>query len=165
MCSFSKRPIPVDSIQSLWQTIYVWKDPCYISYKESTIISHLEQCFKINTISKFPSEGGREVRKKVIEEVKVLVYCTCRYPDTSTRFGNMARCDFCGEWFHEDCVGNIPQEVFEEDAEYFCSNCQFWTLIVFYFLVFLVLESNWLLVIQKWMFTSVHMDGLATRAV
>lgn len=101
------------------------KDPCYISYKESSMRSHLEQCFKTNTISKFPSEGRREVRKKVIEEVKVLVYCICRYPDTSTRFGNMARCDFCGEWYHEDCVGNIPQEVFKEDVEYVCNNCQF----------------------------------------
>lgn len=45
-------------------------------------------------------------------------YCLCR----QTIEGDMIACDFCGEWFHYECI-NLPKEMLKELAQYICLAC------------------------------------------
>ena len=97
------------------------KDPCHISYTESQMRSHLEKCFVTKTISAFPNES-RSLRQKIIEETEVSIYCVCRYPETTSHFGDMVCCDKCSQWCHEDCL-QIPRKVFGKDISWVCPYC------------------------------------------
>ena len=103
------------------------KNPCYISYKECEMRSHLEKCFQENKITRFPCDHElRSVQCQIIHEKEVLVYCVCRYTEATTHFGNMACCDCCNKWYHEHCL-QISKEVFgnsnEKDNGYICPYC------------------------------------------
>ena len=66
------------------------KDPCYTSYRESLMRSHLAKCFQENQITRFPChDERRSFQRKIVHEKEVFVYCTCRYADNSTRLGDM----------------------------------------------------------------------------
>ena len=101
-------------------------DPCSQLYEESLMRSHLEQCFNMGTLSRFPGASNRTYNKKVVMESVVDVFCVCRYPDVdiTDHFGDMASCDSCGEWFHQLCV-DIPNQIFKKKAQqWLCSDCQ-----------------------------------------
>ena len=95
------------------------------TYNESRLRPHLQRCFQQETISEFPrGNQSRRRRKRILDEISVDVYCTCRYPDidVTTHRGNMACCSSCNAWYHEDCE-KIPQNVFTQAADWLCSNC------------------------------------------
>lgn len=101
------------------------KNPCSKLYDEPLMRCHLEQCFNIGTISRFPGTSNRTYKKKVAMESVVDVFCVCRYPDVdiTDRFGGMASCDSCGEWFHQLCL-DIPNHIFKKSPQWLCSKCQ-----------------------------------------
>jgi len=57
-------------------------------------------------------EGGIGVGTEEKDEL----YCLCRMPYTGDR---MIGCDFCGDWFHPECIGFSP----EATEHYRCPNC------------------------------------------
>ena len=100
------------------------KDPCYTSYKESLMRGHLAKCFQENQVTRFPCHRERRsFQRKIVHEKEVLVYCTCRYADSISQFGDMAQCESCSEWYHEIC-DKIPRRVLKEnDEHYICQKC------------------------------------------
>ena len=102
------------------------RDPCSQLYEETQMRSHLEQCFNTCKLSRFPGASSRTYRRKVVIESVVDVFCICRYPDVdiTSRFGDMASCDSCGEWFHQVCL-NVPNQIFKNKAlQWLCCHCQ-----------------------------------------
>ncbi|KAI8334585.1 hypothetical protein BC941DRAFT_503946 [Chlamydoabsidia padenii] len=50
-------------------------------------------------------------------------YCRCnQIYDSSIEEGTMYQCVLCEDWFHERCIGNIPDEI-EEFEGYACRTC------------------------------------------
>ena len=102
------------------------QDPFVSTYNESKLRPHLQRCFQQETISQFPRGNPyRRRRKRILNEISVDVFCSCRYPDSddvTTYLGNMACCSACDEWFHEDCE-EIPHNVFTEAVDWVCSSC------------------------------------------
>ena len=102
------------------------KDPFLLTYNESRLRPHLQRCFHQETITEFPRSmcHPSRRRKRILSEVTIRVYCTCRYPDidVTTHRGNMACCSACDQWFHEDCE-EIPEDVFTKAIDWFCSEC------------------------------------------
>ena len=103
-------------------------DPCSISYDESAMRAHLQCCFGKQVLSHFPrsnTNNNYPNKRRVVNEVKVPVYCSCRYPDVdvTSRFGDMAQCDGCSKWYHQQCQ-RIPKAVFDEKQKFwFCTSC------------------------------------------
>lgn len=105
------------------------KDPCFMIYDESLMRGHLEQCFELERLSRFPRASGRLCKKKVYKEIEVKVYCICRFPDVhiTERFGHMVECDSCKQWYHQDCL-EIPDSIFNKKCKskkWTCSRCEF----------------------------------------
>ena len=101
------------------------QDPFVSTYNESRLRPHLQRCFQQEKISQFPGGNPSKRRKKrILHEVSVDVFCTCRYPDIDiiTHLGNMACCSVCDEWFHEECE-DIADNVFTEAVDWVCSDC------------------------------------------
>lgn len=104
------------------------KDPCYRSYEEGLMRNHLAKCFQEKQLTKFPRDvKPRSFHRQIIMVKEVLVYCICRYSDDTTHFGDMAMCDSCNEWFHQECL-NIPKEEFarmkeRENEDFICPFC------------------------------------------
>ena len=101
------------------------QDPFVSTYNESRLRPHLQRCYQQETISQFPGGNpSRRRRKRILNEISVDVFCTCRYPDIdiTTHLGNMACCSVCDEWFHEECE-EIPDNVFTESVDWVCSSC------------------------------------------
>ena len=97
------------------------KDPCFTSFRESLMRGHLAKCFQENQITRFPCRHER----RSFSHGRWLVYCTCCYADSSTRFGDiMAFCESCKEWYHEVCA-KIPKKILKEDNDesYICRKC------------------------------------------
>lgn len=103
------------------------KDPFVSTYNEPRLRPHLQRCFQQEKISQFPggNQSRRRRRKRILDEISVDVFCTCRYPDIdiTTHLGNMACCSVCDEWFHEECE-DIADIVFTEAVNWICSNCR-----------------------------------------
>ena len=101
------------------------QDPFVSTYNESRLRSHLQRCCQQERISQFPGGNpSRRRRKRILNEISVDVFCTCRYPDIdiTTHLGNMACCSVCNKWFHEECE-EIPDNVFTEAVDWACSSC------------------------------------------
>ena len=104
------------------------QDPCLVSYDESRMRAHLERCFNKQALSRFPrsrENSNYPNKRRVVDEIIVPVYCSCRYPDVdiSSRFGDMAACDVCSQWYHQHCE-NIPEAVFTQEQDFWiCSTC------------------------------------------
>lgn len=97
-------------------------DPFHSLYNESELQEHLYKCFQDERITPFPREIIRR-NKRILDEVEVFVYCTCRNPEITSHLGNMACCCKCEEWYHEKCVA-IPKRAFSQpDVDWFCFNC------------------------------------------
>lgn len=104
-------------------------NPEEASFNQSEMRSHLLNCYKNQTMDRFPRMKSRVSRcKKTMQLVEV--YCLCRdvffSNDVDKDRGNfMAMCSFCGDWFHKKCL-NIPLKVFKDDREakkWKCSSC------------------------------------------
>ena len=102
------------------------QDPFVSTYNESRLRPHLQRCFQQEKISQFPGGNQRRKRKRILHEITVDVFCSCRYPDidVTTHLGNMACCSVCDEWFHEECE-DIADSVFTEPetTKWVCSSC------------------------------------------
>ena len=85
------------------------KDPCCMAYDERLMRGHLEQCYDSEKLSHFPRTSRRSCKRRIYKEVEVEVYCICRFPDVhvTERFGHMAECDSCKQWYHQECL-DIP---------------------------------------------------------
>lgn len=95
------------------------EDPCSSLYDKVKMRSHLELCFNQRTISRFRHQF-RDRHHRILDEISV--YCICRYPDVTTRFGDMICCDLCDEWYHESCLG-IPDIELLKESEWLCPRC------------------------------------------
>ncbi|XP_064384358.1 uncharacterized protein LOC135342254 isoform X2 [Halichondria panicea] len=102
------------------------RNPLKISYDESMMRVHLERCFNNRELSRFPRAAKkRDCPKTIVAKTQVPVYCSCRYSDVevTSRFGDMASCDSCSKWYHQDCE-NIPNAVFNDTQKtWFCMSC------------------------------------------
>ena len=87
--------------------------------------SHLEACFSQAKISQFPQKP-RSVRRRILDEMQISLYCICRYPEVTSRFGDMICCDSCEEWYHEYCL-QIPNLAALKKSIWICPRCQ-WQL-------------------------------------
>ncbi len=102
-------------------------DPHSCSYDQQSMRSHLLQCLEKQELSTFPaaSKPIRHARSRVKLTRTVRVYCVCRQPwcKASSPYGDLAKCDQCGEWFHQRCA-NVPDIVYRENNQsWFCSVC------------------------------------------
>ena len=62
--------------------------------------------------------------ERVLEVLKVKVYCSCRMPEMGRE--KMAQCAICQEWYHQNCE-KIPSVVFSRGKRrisFICENCQ-----------------------------------------
>ena len=103
------------------------RDPCFMAYNEPLMRAHLEQCYESEKLSHFPrAKARRSCKKRIFKDVKVELFCICRFPDVhiSERFGDMAECDNCHNWYHKECLG-IPDKVFKKtwSGRWTCSKC------------------------------------------
>ncbi|KAJ2479454.1 hypothetical protein IWW56_003075 [Coemansia sp. RSA 2131] len=49
-------------------------------------------------------------------------YCRCdKFYDASTESGEMIQCFVCNDWFHDACIGKVPDE--ESYSDYICREC------------------------------------------
>ncbi|KAJ1853647.1 hypothetical protein LPJ76_004625 [Coemansia sp. RSA 638] len=49
-------------------------------------------------------------------------YCRCdKFYDASTESGEMIQCFVCNDWFHDACIGKVPEE--ESYSDYICREC------------------------------------------
>lgn len=100
----------------------IGQDPCLSSYDESSMRSHLEACFCQAKITQFPQKP-RSVRRRILDEMQINLYCVCRYPEVTSRFGDMICCDSCEEWYHEYCL-QIPNLAALKKSIWICPRCQ-----------------------------------------
>lgn len=89
--------------------------------------SHLLKCVKDGVISVFPSKLGRIKRVSVVRrQFLTPIHCICRLVLPQNEDIQMAQCDRCGIWYHENCL-QIPVDVFGNESVYwvcdFC-NCE-----------------------------------------
>ena len=83
------------------------EEPSTLNYAQIKLRQHLIECLENNSITSFPVlQRKRSVRKVNEHQSKILVYCVCRQPHSE----KMAECNFCEEWYHDECV-KIPLDV------------------------------------------------------
>ena len=75
--------------------------PSNMVYKQSSMRKHLLNCFLHFSMTIFAGRKITRPSKRACSEVIIDLFCkcTCRYP----KYGLMAQCDKCKEWFHENC--------------------------------------------------------------
>ena len=98
-------------------------DPFTQEVIQDAMRHHLVQCFECEEMSSFPKSICKSVDRKtrVLESVSVPIFCICR----QVEYGNMARCDRCGEWFHQGCIV-IPSDIFENASLVWnCVQCEY----------------------------------------
>ena len=98
------------------------QDPSSALYDESSMRNHLEACFSKAKISQFPQKP-RSVRRRILDEMQINIYCICRYPEVTSYFGNMICCESCEEWYHEHCL-QIPSLAALKKSIWICPRCQ-----------------------------------------
>ena len=92
------------------------QSPEDLSYNTKVMRKHLVGCLEDKVIRPFPA-SKRSIKQRVKRSEILKVYCTCRLPEGGER---MIACDNCGEWYHENCLKNIPSEAW--------NNCSYkWT--------------------------------------
>ena len=96
-------------------------DPCSSLYDEEQMRNHSELCFNKQVIIQFPQQFHK-ASHRVLNEIRIPVYCICRYPDCTTCFGDMVCCDMCGEWYHEHCL-RIKDIKALKKLKWFCFRC------------------------------------------
>ena len=69
-----------------------------IDYNQSTMQSHLEECFEKEKLSPFPPSSV-PVKKR---RLRYRDYCFCKGPES---YDDMIECEDCSTWFHFKCVG------------------------------------------------------------
>ena len=80
--------------------------PSNMVYKQSSMRKHLLDCFLHFNMTNFAGRKITRPSKRACSEVIIELFCKCRQP----KYGLMAQCDKCKEWFHENCV-SIPTTV------------------------------------------------------
>ena len=88
--------------------------------KESAMREHLLQYIKVGKFAEFPQRKPTDIVLYCPERsVKFDIFCIYRLPwvwyHTKNKDLNMAQCDYCEKWFHQQC-GNIPDFVFEKKS-------------------------------------------------
>ena len=75
--------------------------PSNMVYKQSSMRKHLLDCFLHFSMTIFAGRKITRPSKRACSEVIIDLFCkcTCRQP----KYGLMAQCDKCKEWFHENC--------------------------------------------------------------
>ena len=94
-------------------------DPFLADYIQEEMRQHLEMCFQMQHIARFPSRNREIASKKtrVWQTVSFELYCICRQPEGDLE---MVCCDQCDVWFHTKCV---PDDINPDDY-WFCSSCK-----------------------------------------
>ncbi|KAI8501875.1 hypothetical protein Bbelb_202870 [Branchiostoma belcheri] len=96
--------------------------PMDISFKQSSMRLHLEECFATGRVEMFPHEKARQTNTQKTT-YQLSTFCKClEYKPRSP----MIQCDSCEQWFHYRCVKltahNVASMVTED--EYICPTCQ-----------------------------------------
>ena len=92
-----------------------------IVFEQDKMRGHLLKCFINKKLEPFPHRKVLALPRKLCRPVKclpfkqVILYCTCRMPDT---YGDMVACDECETWYHLKCVGNPSK-----DKNWSCRKC------------------------------------------
>ena len=97
-------------------------DPVNLVYNQQELRIHLQQCFENGAIEKFPISKARRMKKRVSKELTCMIYCKCRLPDQQDG-SEMVQCDKCQEWYHAKCLDFKPQQIIDDDDEWFCDDC------------------------------------------
>ena len=82
-------------------SVAMGKNPRNIDYNQSTMRSHLEECFEKEELSLFPPSPV-PVKRSRLRHLFVKVYCFCKRPES---YDDMVECEGCSTWFHFKCVG------------------------------------------------------------
>ena len=105
------------------------RNPSDIVFDARHLRSHLIHCFRNGKLSLFPvlERETLELREQRCEPPFVLalpLFCSCRRSDARLNGDwDMAKCQGqCAGWYHRMCA-SIPQEVFDEHAQWMCDPC------------------------------------------
>ncbi len=101
------------------------KDPHSCNFYQQSMRSHHLKCLGNEKLSMFPaaSRPQRHTRSRVRPTRTVRVYCIRRqsWSKTTNIYGDLAKCEGCGEWFHQECAG-VPDTIcIEKSHSWFCS--------------------------------------------
>ena len=86
------------------------RDPFLCLYDETSMRSHLKDCFEQESITRLPQDEVKaRRRKRIIKQVDVELFCIRRYPDVdvTSHFGDMACCQRCKLWCHAVCMKHV----------------------------------------------------------
>ena len=93
--------------------------PNNMAYKQSSMRKHLLDCFLHFSMTNFAGRKITRPSKQACSEVIIELFCKCRQP----KYGLMAQCDKCKEWFHDNCE-SISTTVLMSNTNWHCSSCK-----------------------------------------
>ena len=104
-------------------------DPFQRAYDQSKLRLNIEKVFVRRSFcgiffSKPQRSNSKLLPERIVKALNVELHCVCRLPELlESRYGDMACCDACKNWFHADCLA-IPVEIFSDPTmQWFCTNC------------------------------------------
>ena len=82
---------------------------------------HIYRCLEEGKFTMFPiSKYRRQMKNKIISQIDISVYCTCRMPARNP----MIECNSCHEWFHiGHCVTVSKSEMGDKCFIWNCNKC------------------------------------------
>ena len=104
-------------------------EPSDQCWDEKKLCLHLLQCFESTSMSVFSTSAAAEMkamhaqcttfRDKILNTLKVQLYCICRLPWHKE---DMIQCGTCMEWYHPSCL-SLPYHIFKSSEPWRCSLC------------------------------------------